>query len=54
MSKESVTKIVVRMLRMYGIRAAYHTVDQTLRMHPEKAFAVHLKNSIYKFSLHFH
>ena len=54
MSKESIKKIVVRMLRMYDIRAANHTVDQTLRMHPEKSFAIHLKNSIYKFSMHFY
>ena len=35
MSKESVTKLVFKILRMYDIRVAYHTVDQTLRMHPE-------------------
>jgi len=35
MSQKSVTKLVFRMLRMYDVRITHHTVDQTLRMHPE-------------------
>ena len=35
MLQESVSKLVYRVLKAYDIPITYHTVDQTLRMHPE-------------------